>query len=279
MEMDGHQEELPPLLSEIARKLMGQDVEETHRKHPAFQQPESRDQIIWRYMDFTKFVSMLHHSGLYLARSDLLGDPFEGSITKATKLLRTALASVNNLPDDAFDCLGSFLKWSHQWTFVNCWHMSDSESAAMWQLYSKSNEAIVIRSTFECLEECTKDQCYIGKVNYLDYHSPIDLIGDWDSLSPFVHKHRSFEHERELRILVQKLPKTKRSDGLNARDINAVPEEKGHWIEVDLNKLITEVRVSPSAASWFRDLVINVCQKYRLDVMVKQSNMNADPIY
>jgi hypothetical protein len=38
--------------------------------------------MIWLYMDFTKYVSMLEHGGLYLRRSDLLGDPFEGSVSQ-----------------------------------------------------------------------------------------------------------------------------------------------------------------------------------------------------
>ena len=31
---------------------------------------------------------------------------------------------------------------------INCWHLNDHESAAMWKLYLKSNEGIVIQSTF-----------------------------------------------------------------------------------------------------------------------------------
>jgi len=279
MVLKDHQNEPHPLLTEIARKLMGWNFEESQKEHPSFQKPDSPDQNIWRYMDFTKFVSMLHNSGLYLARSDLLGDPFEGSTPKANKLLQIALAATNNLPTDAFDGLGHFLKWSRQWTFVNCWHMNDCESAAMWRLYSKYNEAIAVRSTFGRLDCCTKNQCHIGQVNYLDYHSAMDLIGDWDALSPFVHKRRSFEHEKELRILVQKLPKMKRHDGLLAYDLDAVSEQKGHWITVDLNELIIDVCVSPQVDPWFRDLVANVCQKYKLAACVRRSNMDKDPLY
>ena len=37
------------------------------------------DSPIWRYMDFTKYVDLISTKELFFCRSDLLGDPFEGS--------------------------------------------------------------------------------------------------------------------------------------------------------------------------------------------------------
>lgn len=279
MQTEGHQAEPPPLLTEVVRKMTGIDFESSPREHPSFQRPGSPDQVIWRYMDFTKFVSMVDHSALFLARTDLLGDPFEGSTPRANRLLRTALAVMHDLPPDTYEALGAFLRWSRQWTFVNCWHMNDTESAAMWRLYSKSNEAIAVKSTFGLLDKCVGDRCYIGQVKYLDYDGDADLIEDWDALSPFVHKRKSFEHEKELRVLVQALPKTKRRDGLPAYDLDAVAQQTGRWVKMDLTKLIVEVFTAPQAEPWFRDLVQSVCDKYGLRMQVRQSRMDKDPLY
>ena len=49
-------------------------------EHPAFS-PPSDDAVLWRYMDFTKFVSLLDRSALFFARADKLNDPFEGSVS------------------------------------------------------------------------------------------------------------------------------------------------------------------------------------------------------
>ena len=49
--------------------------------HPDFQLPPGAAQRIWRYMDFTKFVSMLDSGGLFFAQAATLEDPFEGSFT------------------------------------------------------------------------------------------------------------------------------------------------------------------------------------------------------
>ena len=50
--------------------------------HQVFAQPANPDTKIWRYMNFTKFVSMLEHQALWFSRADKLGDPFEGSMPK-----------------------------------------------------------------------------------------------------------------------------------------------------------------------------------------------------
>ena len=45
-------------------------------------QPENPDIKVWRYMDFTKLVSLYSRQALYFSRLDHLGDTFEGSLPK-----------------------------------------------------------------------------------------------------------------------------------------------------------------------------------------------------
>src|SRR6478672_2892400 len=56
------------------------DLQET--VHESFRLPTNKDVPIWRYMDLSKYLSMLDRRCLYFARATLLGDPFEGSSTK-----------------------------------------------------------------------------------------------------------------------------------------------------------------------------------------------------
>lgn len=37
---------------------------------------------VWRYMDFTKFVSLLDKRELWFTRADELNDPFEGTLSR-----------------------------------------------------------------------------------------------------------------------------------------------------------------------------------------------------
>jgi hypothetical protein len=55
----------------------------TSQTHKAFKKPDDPDVKIWRYMSISKFLWMLQNNALYFARSDHLGDPFEGHYPRA----------------------------------------------------------------------------------------------------------------------------------------------------------------------------------------------------
>lgn len=59
-------------------------------EHPTFKAPSNPDVPIWRYMSLSRFVWLLQKKALYFARSDLLGDPFEGYYTKPMAQLEDA---------------------------------------------------------------------------------------------------------------------------------------------------------------------------------------------
>ena len=106
------------------------------------------DVKIWRYMDFSKFVEILDRKSLFFTRSDKFEDKFEGSYPKAN-----FDSSNKNYQED-------FLVWSKKvrerirpYMLINCWHINQCESSAMWKLYSQCNEAIAIQTTFGNLKK------------------------------------------------------------------------------------------------------------------------------
>ena len=54
-----------------------------YKEHPELKIPDNPDAKIWRYLDFTKFLSMLEDQSLYFCRLDVLAknDPYEGLYT------------------------------------------------------------------------------------------------------------------------------------------------------------------------------------------------------
>ena len=44
-----------------------------------FKAPTDHDLPLWKYLDFTKFVSLINSGALYFARANQLLDPYEGS--------------------------------------------------------------------------------------------------------------------------------------------------------------------------------------------------------
>src|SRR5262245_45804356 len=96
--------------------------------------PQDPHAMIWRYMDFTKFVSTLETSALYFARADKLGDPWEGYLNDlAIKTYREMFAHRHRSKkklEERVERHKSHRSWMTRNTAVNCWHMNNYESAA-----------------------------------------------------------------------------------------------------------------------------------------------------
>ena len=58
--------------------------------HPVFS-PPAPDELLWRYVDLSKYLSVLSGRALWFSRADLLGDPFEGSMSRANVRLRPSV--------------------------------------------------------------------------------------------------------------------------------------------------------------------------------------------
>lgn len=216
---------------------LGTAPTETHmyETHLAFIPPEDMNIKIWRYMDFTKFVSLLDKGALYFARSDKFEDPYEGVYPKtdAIKYFGDLKAS------------SRMREISKQMVYVNCWHINEYESAAMWRLYLKSNEGVAIQSTFKRLIDSFKGinaPIFIGKVTYIDYSKESIPQRNLNIFYPFLYKRKSFEHERELRAVLG--------------DLN--PQKEPVYVGVDISTLIEKVYVAPTSEDWFYDLINSI---------------------
>jgi hypothetical protein len=221
-------------------------------------------------MDFTKFVSLLQSRALFFARADLVGDPFEGSYSRANKAMRPTVYGKDHPIIEGK--MSSFARWCRKWTFINCWHMNEGESAGMWRLYARTEEAIAISSRYNVLVEVLPSEVYVGQVTYIDFEQ--DWMPEGNTFYPFVHKQRYFEHEREVRAIMQKLPI---EDDKIA--VGKEPTERGHMIPVDLDKLIEGVYVAPTAPDWFAALVTDVAGKYGLVKPVTRSALDHEPFF
>lgn len=243
-----------------------------YEEHPAFKSPPD-DAVLWRYMDFTKFVSLLDNGALFFARADKLGDPFEGSYSRMNSEMRPKLYA-GEIPEDSLQGWVHFTKEVRRYTLISCWHESLHESAAMWRLYSGEKDGIAIKSLFGSFKKSftTRENVSIGKVSYVDYER--DFIPESNFLFPFLHKRKSFEHEREVRAIVLKIPS--KDDTV---DISQEFFDIGKYFEVDLSLLIQEVIVAPYAPEWFLELINSVAARYNLDAPVARSSLAVNPTW
>lgn len=233
---------------------------------------------IWRYMDFTKFIDLLDKSALFFSRADKLGDPFEGSHGKAyVAKMRSSLPDSSDIAE-ALKILSSVYRKNAKFTFLNCWHVNEHESAAMWNLYVKSNEGIAIQSSVAALKSSFTQipyEIYIGKVKYIDYAKEVMTGGlEEGERYPFFHKRKSFEHERELRLVIQDFRSAK-SPVIYATP----PHRSGIYVSVDVGSLIERIYLAPSCPKWQLGLLESVTRKYGLNKEIIQSHLNERPVY
>lgn len=257
-------------------------IRHVYSKKP-YKVPDS-SMLIWRFMDYTKFVSLLSSKSLFFSRADKFDDPFEGAkglevnkvqwdkyylnffeeayrnppeghVNQKTDL--EIKLEAKRLLSDMNDIGRNDVKR----TFINCWHENEVESEAMWKLYTKNmSEGIVIQTTFERLYRALNrnPDISIGRVNYIDYGTRFTGINE-----AFWYKRKSFEHEREVRALIKNYDK----------------QEDGLAIPVNINILIENIYASPTAEGWFIELLKDTLKKYQLKKSIKLSNLLSRPFH
>ncbi len=280
-----------------------------YQKHKIFE-PELMDNTrLWRYMDFTKYVSMLSTFSLFFVRQDRLEDRWEGkfptnqwtrliegsqlarkkiieqferSIDMAQKAGNENAAKAFHESKTSYEDLPSgyteFLKSQTSWTAVNCWHEGEHESAAMWKLYLSSHEGIAIESDFDRMKQSfidLKEHVFIGRVLYLDYDKVDIPVSNF--LYPLITKRKSFEHEREVRAVIWRGEQgVSQITNPNAK---APWNDPGELIRVNIDALIKAVYVAPGSPEWFVEVVRDVTLKYGFEKSIKNSRIDEDPIY
>lgn len=262
-----------------------------YKEHDIFQKPSDNAKI-WRYMDLTKFLSLLHKEALFFSRSDLLGDRFEGSLPKTegqesfTDHVKERLKQFGKkeieLPSD-YVSMHEFIRKT---CYICSFHLNQFESAALWKLYLKTNEGVAIQSTFKKLIEglsvSQKYEVLIGRVQYIDYSAETIPITE-NMLYPLIFKRKSFEYENELRAMVafpreiypdDTLPDPKSQIMI---DLNKIPN--GLYVPIDLEKVIENVYIAPTAPSWIKELIQSLIEQFGFAIQVKQSILDEDPIF
>ncbi len=244
-----------------------------YKDHLDFEKPSDPNTKIWRFIDFTKFASLLETNSLFFARADLFPDYFEGAFTKHDiEKLQKVTNVENGIKKAMLKNVTDIQKFFPKTRFLNCWNINEHESAALWKIYTNNNEGVAIQSTFQKLTDSfqkTDRLVHVGKVKYLDYEN--ESFGLNNVFLPFLHKRKSFEYENEIRAIVEEYP-----DELIPEEFEKI-SKKGIYIEVDLNILIERMYVAPSAQSWFKDLVRSILTKYGMEKPIVDSTLDQRP--
>lgn len=249
---------------------MNEKNEENKLEHPCFPQALNPSVRVWRYMDLAKFIWLLETGKLNLSRLDLLGDPHEGSTPMHLAELRDMQICELTKGKASID-MSSINRQHRKALFVNCWHLGDTESEAMWRLYCPAGNGVAIQTTYAKLVESVSDDpsLYIGRVSYIDYEKglfPLDNM-----FYAVMHKRISFAHENEVRLVK------------NVFEYWAPESSPPLGITVDwaIEKTVEKIFINPYAHDYYQEAVTSVVRRIcpSLAERVMWSNMRAAPVY
>lgn len=254
-------------------------IKPTKQTAPVFF-PEDNYQVA-KYMDLTKFASLLSLKSLFFCRLDKLEDHFEGTTSKPNferrkKLYETLHFRSPKLRKLSKEEIEKNVKEHYEadekvkaLKCVCCWNKFDSESAALWKIYSDFHKGILIKSNTNKIItafENTKEELSLSEIKYIDYNN--DYMPDGNTMYPVIHKHKAYTFEEELRLIYT----VKFGVGLNY-DWTKEKINEGKYIKVDLNELIDEIVVSPYAAEWYIELIQDMCNKFDLKIKINKSEL------
>ena len=118
---------------------------------------------------------------------------------------------------------------------------------------------------------------HIGKVNYGDYD--LESVGGDSMLGTFLWKRRGFEHERELRAVIE-IPTSRPPMELVKRSSEPASVSEGLYVPVDTNVLIQRIHMYPAAPGWFHEACQAVVDKYGLPRSIcVPSEMDREPFF
>jgi hypothetical protein len=252
-----------------------------------------RDPKVTRYMTLPSLLSLLHHGMLHFSKlSDLRAfDRHEGVGGLMNNIIQTTISSGSTMypAPPAFEAeqaaivarvkkeleipyeeqLPKFRAQVAKWdqenanVYVSSWHENVGDTDFMWRVYSHDDHGVAVVS-------CAQDlvHSFVGvdleKIGFgfVAYPYRDELTRDHPTeghfaIPPFLIKTKSFEPEREFRVFV----KTKTA--VDSCDM-----------EVNLKKLIHEVRISPLAAPWIDEAVratLNpICEKLGIPLVAER---------
>ncbi|MEC6816486.1 hypothetical protein VXS05_15750 [Photobacterium toruni] len=264
--------------------------------------------IIQRYMSLDKFLFIIEKHSLFLTKMSKFDDQLEGSLTaldyldksneagifdnainncfsvygetptEREKRLRNSELVTKTLNEATFDTpFGRFSKNEtpkifakcRENIYVSCWHSSDFECSAMWQLYGKASNALCIVTTVDKLKtqivnaDNLQYKFQLEDVQYLD-HSKAEFTNN--VIQPFISKALPFSFEKELRLIAY----NPQIDIKNTKDDNS----NGFIIRIhSLSELIDKIIISPSSEPSFKQRVEKLCCKHGLNIEIKDSSL------
>jgi hypothetical protein len=243
--------------------------------HPDIKTP-STDTVIWRYMDLPKFLQMLEQGGLYFALLTEFSDKWEAVLGRElTHSIATHFGGASG------DVIQLFQEYSKH-TAVNCWYQGAGESIAMWELYTNTEYGVAIKSTVGDLMKAIsvyEPEVFIGSVRYEDHTAAPTQTLAQRHITPYqaiLQKRTCYQHECELRVITELLPRFPDNPPLGTVVVHPFPE-RGSVVPVHLETLINSVTTGPHYPNWASDLLTSALKRAGISPPIVESDAFKPP--
>ncbi len=218
----------------------------------------AEDTIVWKYLDLSKFLDLLLCKQLFMSRSDKFEDQYEGTFSEPT------FEELKKISGDNPEFLDKY-KLHRKNVVISSWHINEYESYAMWQIFTKNNEGLAIQSTIGRLQQAlapeNRYEQHIGEVKYIDYKK--EKIPFDNKFFPFLFKRKSFQYEREVRIISDLTP-------------HQLFIHEGIKTNVDINRLIEKIYIHPKSENWYKNLVFQLMEQLGFSFEIEKSDLESD---
>lgn len=260
------------------------------------------EEVLWRYLSFSKLVDLLQRGKLFFCRLDRLRlvdsheysntspifcPPDPASCDRLFPELRSQPEEVQRAILEDQQRLRTQMENHHKAAVarelrnmaaqaVCCWRHDSAESHAMWQIYAPAAEGVAIRTTVGRLKAALVDKRTIdlGIVSYYDsaknflietsdIGQRIVEVGSQTNIDQCLHKQPWYAYENEIRALL-------------VNDKFPAPlKDLSLYVDVDLSILIEAIVLSPTSASWFENVVRGVTGSFA--ERIRRSSMASPP--
>jgi hypothetical protein len=227
------------------------------------------DTVLWRYLDAAKLFDFFENATLFFCRADHFRDKFEGAFTPSLRQ-QISDAYAKGEIDYTYE---QFKRRMRESVFINCWHRSQDDSAAMWALYGKSECAVALTTTVGQLADTLRGAEHehdlsIERVEYVKHWSDPKLDVSPAYARIFAYKTKAYEYEKEVRVIL---------DCTRRKPVPEMPLA-GIVVPIDMARLLRSIVIAPDAPPWFEKLVRQSAQRYGITAPVRRSKLATDPI-
>lgn len=196
---------------------------------------------------------LLNRKSLYFSRVDHLEDKAEVLISDIEKEYWR-----NRLKND----IEPWIERERRRVFINCWIKSEHEISTMWSAYASQGTGVAIKSTVDNLIRSYQGESHISilDVDYIDHRKQtVQPSGErMNTLRFFSTKRIFYNAENEIRLIFE-------SSKENEFDSFQIP--------IDINILISELRIGPNAKSDMFEMIKTIVPIYGGNFDICQSEL------